>query len=194
MNPRRSLAVATLVVVGALAGVAACGDDSSSSSSEGVATTAKPGAATTAKPASGGSSGSMAADLVANVNAVAKGDCGKAESLASLGDNLDPSKSGNVFKDFAKAMEQLGASGPAEVKADFALLGKGIAQMAKLFDNIDLSDPTKLASIMTDPAKAAEFEKAMGSMDDKAMTEASNRIEAWFAKKCPALATATTKA
>lgn len=186
MNPRCSLAVATLVVVGSLAGVAACGDDSSSSSSEGVATTAK--------PASGGSSGSMAADLVATVNAVAKGDCGKAESLASLGDNLDPSKSGNVFKDFAKAMEQLGASGPAEVKADFALLGKGIAQMAKLFDNIDLSDPTKLASIMTDPAKAAEFEKAMGSMDDKAMTEASNRIEAWFAKKCPALATATTKA
>ncbi len=174
MAIRRSLSLVAMSAVLFAGGLAACGDDSTSSS--------------------GGGSTSAANDFVAAVNAIGKGDCSKASTFAETVDNLDPMTSGSMFTDLAKAFEQLGSSGPSEVKADFATVGKGLAQFAKVFEGLDLSDPEEFTKTLTDPAKAAEMEKALASMDEKAMEEASNRIEAWIEKKCPGLgAPATTK-
>ncbi len=176
MAIRRSLSLVVLSAVVFTGGLAACGDDSNSSSG------------------AGGGSTSMANDFVSAVNAIGKGDCSKASTFAETVDNLDPMTSGSTFKDLAKAFEQLGSSGPSEVKADFATVGKGLAQFAKVFEGLDLSDPEQFTKTLTDPAKAAEMEKVMAAMDEKAMDEASDRIGAWIEKKCPGLgAPATTK-
>jgi hypothetical protein len=194
MRARRSLSLLVATVAVSTVGLVACGDDSSSSGA-GSATTAAGGSATTAKPSGGGSanSGKVASDFVGAVSAAAGGNCAKAGAIADVMNNIDPTKGGNLFTDMAKAFEQIGSSGPSEIKADFATLAKGLAQFAKVFENVDLSDPAKLAQIMSDPAKAAEMEKAMSAIDDKEMTAASDRIEKWFEQKCPGL-TSTTAA
>ncbi len=222
MSRRRSL-VAIVLVTATTIGIAACGDDSGSSSetsattaaasaisaaagptttakaAAGSATTMAAGAATTAKPASGGSSGGSssaqaASDFIAAVNAVAKGDCATADRLLSIDDDIDPIKNRDTFKDLANAFEQLGSSGPAEVRADFATLAKGVSALAKALDGIDLSDPAQFAKALSDPKTASAIEAAQTTMNDGQFEAAGDRITAWSEKKCPNLATATTKA
>jgi hypothetical protein len=122
------------------------------------------------------------------VNAVARGDCAKASDIAKVaGDAADPTKLGGQMSDIAKAMQQLGTSGPSEVRGDFATLGKAFDGIAKIYDQLGLNDPSKLGSAMTDPATLSKLEEASKQFDDAAVTKASENISKWFEAKCPGI-------
>lgn len=200
--------LSALVMVGAL-GLAACGSSGGAASSEGGAATtaaASSDASTKASDAtatsadttaassggsSGGSSGDMGKAMVAAFKALEKGDCGKATSLVDSFDVSDAAFSGGqaleTFGELGKALEKLADDGPSELRADFATMAKGMTAMGELFKELDLSDPTKMAEVMKDPAKAAKFEELGKTLDSAEFTGASERISAWIDSKCPEL-------
>jgi hypothetical protein len=181
----------------------ASGSATTAKPAAGSATTAAAGSATTAKPAAGGGSsgGSSAAqaasDVVAAVNAVAKGDCAKADRLLSaIDDASEITNGGDWFEEFASAFDKLASSGPSEVRADFAVVAKALSATAKELAAIDLSDPDKAAEALGDPKTADAIEAVQKALSDSEVVDAAfDRIDVWVGKKCPGLgAPATTKA
>ncbi len=179
--PNRRLMIVT--VTGLLA-VAACGSSGAGGAS---VTTVKSGAAssgTTAK-ASGGSSGSISDTMLAAFKALDKGECDKAKTA---GDSMSLGSGADAFGqlgDMGKAFDKLATSGPSEIRSDFATMGKAFTAMGKVYGDLGLDDPTKLAEIMKDPAKAAQVAEAAKSLDTTDFKAASDHISAWVEKKCP---------
>jgi hypothetical protein len=131
------------------------------------------------------------------VNAVAKGDCAKADRLLSaIDDASEITNGGDWFEEFASAFDKLASSGPSEVRADFAVVAKALSATAKELAAIDLSDPDKAAEALGDPKTADAIEAVQKALSDSEVVDAAfDRIDVWVGKKCPGLgAPATTKA
>ena len=185
-------AKAVATSVGSTAGSSAEGSTSAASASGTTAASAATTSQTTAK--SSGSSGSadagaLADGMVGAFNAVAKGDCGKARSIS---DDMDVNPSvGNAtaqLDGFGKALAKLASSGPSDLRADFAIMSTAFSGLARAYDELGLGgDPSKLSSVMTDPAKAAELAKLGEQMNSADVKAASDHISKWIEDKCPGL-------
>ena len=152
-------------------------------------TTTKSTTASTAKSSGGtADAGALADGMVAAFNAVAKGDCGKAKSI---GDDMDvkPASADATaeFQALGTALDKLASSGPSDLRDDFGVMAKAFGGMAKAYEDLGLGDPAKLATVMTDPAKAAELAKLGQQMDATDVKAASDHISAWIEEKCPGL-------
>jgi len=195
---RRARTAGAALLLGAvsLAGLTACGGssgDSAGTDAESETTVAaKAGETATTAEASSGSGSAASADdlskaLLDAMNAVAKGDCAKAEAVVKRMD--DSLMSGDLpdMKALAAGMQEVAAKGPSDIKADMKIFADALGQIASTFEKLGVSDLSNIGQIASDPAKMAELEKTSAMMEDPKVSAASDRIDAWIDKKCPGL-------
>lgn len=181
------------VSLAGMVGLAACGSSGSSgASAESTAAAGDASTETTAKKSSGGAatSGDISAGMVAAFKAVDKGDCGRAKEIGdgvSFGDSADAGDASATMRGIAQAMTELSKSGPSALRADFGKLGKSFGDIAKAYEELGIGDPTKMSSVMSDPAKAAEFAKLGESMNSAEVKTAMDNITKWIEERCPGM-------
>lgn len=190
---RRLLAVSLAGMVS----LAACGSSGSSgASTESTAAAGDASTETTEKSSAGAAtSGDISDGMVAAFKAVDKGDCGRAKEIGdgvSFGDSADAGDASATMRGIAQAMTELSKSGPSALRADFGKLGKSFGDIAKAYDELGIGDPTKMSSVMSDPAKAAEFAKLGESMNSAEVKTAMDNITKWINERCPGLDDETT--
>lgn len=174
-------------------GLSVSGDSESTTSAAASATTAKTGSsapATTAATKGTISASEVADDLTAAFNAVAKGDCTRAQTIA---DRIDSSDIGSAsLTALAEGLKKAAANGPSEIRPDLKVFSEAMGKLVVVYAKYGLDDPSKIASIANDPAKVAELQAAAAAMDDPAVQKASDNIEKWVNARCPQLG-GTTK-
>lgn len=170
--------LAMLALAGAL-GLAACGSSGGGGAASSDTTKAAAG------ESKGGSSGDMGEGLVAAFKAVEKGDCGKAANIGNEFDAVGDAEAMNAMGGLVDGLEQLAKEGPSELRADFTTMAKAFDGIAKVYEELDLSDPAKITEAMQDPEKAKKIAEMGAAMDGPEVGAAGERISAWINKRCP---------
>lgn len=119
---------------------------------------------------------------------VSGGFCDRARLLDRQMTNLeeqfegDEMPSSEAFEETADAIGGLADGAPSAVKGDLETLEKGVREIAEIFGDIDLSDP----SALTDPANVEKFEEMGERMEalDADIGEASERVETYLSDEC----------
>jgi len=174
-------------------GLSVSGDSESTTSAAASATTATKGSAapaTSAATKGTANASDVGDDLTAAFNAVGKGDCTRAQTIADRIDSADVS-TGSLTK-LAEGLKKAAANGPSEIRPDLKVFSDAMGKLVTVYAKYGLDDPTKIASIANDPAKVAELQAAAAAMDDPAVQKASDNIEKWISARCPQLG-GTTK-
>ena len=183
--------IALLFAVALVLTLAACGDDSGSSS---AATQAPAASSAGDTSASGGASasGGSSAGTTAVPNFSGSGSsafCGQAKELQGVFGgqsftNTDPSSLKQDYENAQKALKELESKAPDEIKADVKTLSDALGTLMDVFASVNY-DVTKLAS---DPQAAAKLQ----SFDTQQLQDASTRVEAYLSQVCKIDTTATT--
>jgi hypothetical protein len=173
-------------------GLSISGDDSATTATSAASaeqaktpTTVASKTSTTVAAKSSAGSADVGGDLTAAFNAVAKGDCSRAKTIADRIDSTDASAASLTA--LADAMKKAAAEGPSEIRPDLKVFADAMGKLVAVYAKYNLDDPSKIADIANDPTKVAELQAAAAAMDDPAVQKASDKIEAWISARCPGL-------
>ena len=100
----------------------------------------------------------------------------KADSFDSAFDSTDPKDIENAFTTMQGVLHDLDDAAPAEVKEDLGVMVESVDRMIEIFDKYDW-DFTKLAT-------APEFAELSAELEGQAMSDASDRLDAYSKDTC----------
>jgi hypothetical protein len=177
----------SVVAVPLLALLVACGGgskkDSSSSSSNSNPPTSSTGSSANSSSSSGGSSSSTGSSS-SNDGSISLDNCKQYTNLENLAQAGFGSPGSTDFKIDKDALDKLVKASPSEIRNDMQLV---VSTIEDVFDSIqklgvNLNDPASLQKL--DAAKLQQLETISNKFDDQKFQDASDRIEAYFVKKC----------
>jgi hypothetical protein len=155
-----------------------CGGDDKDSSSDGGSSSGDSSSSSSGSSGSGGSSSS------GDDRAVSLENCKEYTSFATTAASAMGAGSSGQFKFDKGAFDKMVKASPKEIRADMEVVVGALVSYFEVLEKAGLTgDPSKI-----DPAKLqaaqADLEKAAAKFEDKKVTEASERIEAFFEKNC----------
>jgi hypothetical protein len=105
---------------------------------------------------------------------------GECTELAGLGAQLQ-SAMGNAgdLDSTSEVFDELADRVPEEIREDFQVLADNFKEFAEALEGVDLS-----SGATPDAETLAKLQQAVASMDQPAVEEASNNIEAWVQENC----------
>lgn len=167
----------TLISVVLLAG---CGGDDGGTADTAATTTAS-AASTTVAPSRTTMAPTTTAATSSTGEFCTKGGPGVAEFSGMSGSNMPatPADMRKQFERLGPIFADLQKTAPAELKTDFEVIGKAFTGLSAVMAKYGY-DITKM---IVDP----EAMKAVQALTDPAFTKATENIQAWLAKNCPAV-------
>jgi hypothetical protein len=175
--------IVSLVAIPLLVLLVACGGDKkeSPSNSDNGGSSSSGSSGSTGTSGSTGS-GSNTGSTSSNDGAFSIENCKQYASLAVAGQAAFGTTSN--FKLDQKALDKLVKETPSEIRSDMQVVITAIVDVYTGFEKLglNLSDPSSFAKL--DSAKIAELEKLTAKFDEKKFTDASEKIEKYFATRC----------
>jgi hypothetical protein len=168
-----------LVSISLVVLLVACGgkkkDDSSSSSGGDSSSSSSQSSGS----GSSGSSSSSSSDADISLE-----NCKAYASLETAATSAFGTSSSGQIKVDKDALNKLVKASPNEIKADMQVLVDALVGYVEAVNKlgVNLNDPQAIAKM--DPSKLQELQKLSEKFDDKKLTDASDRVEAYFTKHC----------